>query len=163
MATLIDLQKELHEIYHDLTDREKWYALRNVMRKAARKVRREAWKNLDALATEELPKGATGPKGLKKNIRASEYPRAVGFYVTVQGSKDSKTANHLNRWGKLKPAARWLETGTGRKGKGHKSGPQPPRPFLGPAWEKAKPDVEAMVEKEFDNQVRKIAKKHNGN
>lgn len=174
MATLIDLSKELDVLFHELSPMERKKAMRNTMLTLGRKVRRQAVSNLSSMNyTLSDGKPGTRAKVLKKAVRVKEFKRKVGFYVTVQGSNSSRNANHMNRWGNLKPAARWFETGTDVKTrknrKGFRSnpwkkapGPQPPRPFLGPAWEQTKSEVESTVGKVFEEKLKDIVKKHNG-
>lgn len=162
MATLIDLTKELDEIYHELTPKERYKAMRNTMLWAGRQVRKEAVKNLEAMPhVPDERHGSTGPKGLKKSIRVKDFRKKVGFYVTVAESRKGGGV-HTNRWGKPKPAARWLETGTAAKGKGHKAAPQPPRSFLGKAWKSKEAEVRRKIAETFEKKVVAIAKKHNG-
>lgn len=161
MATLIDMNREIHEIFHELSPKERMKAMRNTMGKVARDIRKIAVKDLSALNYVARPPKGMKAKGnrakkLKSNIVAIPYRRAIGFHVTV-ASRQARAGghtkvDHLNRWGQWKPAARWLDTGTAK---------QEARPFMdNAARELAR--VESYITQTFEEKVRKVAEKHNG-
>lgn len=162
MATLTDLQKEINEIFHELSPKERAKAMRNTMGQISREIRKIAANELKALNYEIKPrhKGELrkrkGPKSLSKNIIAVPYRRALGFHVTVT-SRQARAGghtkvDHLNRWEHWKPAARWLENGTDK---------QPSRPFMERA-EKALDSYEHRMVEVFKEKLDDIVRKHNG-
>lgn len=161
MATLIDLSREIDEIFHELSPRERMRVMRNTMSKIGREIRRQATADLSALNyTPKGPvrKGKTSKaraKSLRKNIMLVPYRRAIGFHVTV-ASRRAKAGGHTkvdhqNRWGRWVPAARWLDTGTRR---------QEARPFMDNAARKLD-NYEARITQVFNEKLEDIVKKHN--
>lgn len=161
MRTLIDLNKELDEIFHELSPKERMKAMRNTDGVIARKVRKKAVADLTSMSYQLKPRdGKPGKRGtrassLKDNIIAVPYARAIGFHVTV-AARQAKAGghtkvDHLNRWWQWKPAARWFNTGTEK---------QEARPFMDGA-EHMLDSVEKEMAKVFEEKVIKIAQKHN--
>lgn len=161
--TVAGMQKELKEIFHELSPKERLKAMRNTMGTIAREIRKQAVQDLGHLNYETKPRykggkpGKNNAKSLKKNIVYKAYRRAIGFHVTVatrQARAGGHTkVDHLNRWGKWKPAARWLDTGT-KKQEAH--------PFMENAQRKLD-SYETRIKDVFEQKINKIVEKHNGN
>lgn len=162
MATVAEMQKELKEIFHELSPRERMKAMRSTMVKIGREVRTKARSDLGALSYQTKPRhkrdkpGKNRAKSLKTNVRLVTYRRRIGFHVTVaarQAAAGGHTkVDHLNRWGKWKPAARWLDTGTEK---------QEARPFMENA-QRMLDSYESRIKEVFEEKVEEIASKHNG-
>lgn len=159
--TLIDMSRELDEIFHELSPKERMKAMRNTMAKIGREIRRQATDDLGNLNYVPKRKGKKGKpvknraKSLKKNTILVSYRRRIGFHVTV-ASRSARAGGHTkvdhkNRWGKWKPAARWLDTGTEK---------QEARPFMENA-ERKLDGYEYRIKEIFEEKVADIARKHN--
>lgn len=160
MATANDMRRELKEIFHELTPKERLSAMRSTMGKISREIRRQATTDLGALSYEARPpkgkKTKNRAKALKKTVVAVAYRRAIGFHVTVASRKaragGHTRVDHQNRWGQWKPAARWLNDGTVR---------QEARPFMEGAERKLN-SYESHIKEVFEAKVEEVARKHNG-
>lgn len=160
--TLIDMKKEIDEIFHELSPEEGMKAMRNTNGVIARRIRRRAVDDVKALNYQLKPrsKGARPKRGTRAwsfqdNIIAVPYRRAIGFHVTITSRSARKGGHtkfdHLNRWWQWKPAARWFNEGTDK---------QEARPFMDNA-ERMLDSAEKEMGKVFEEKIRKVAEKHN--
>lgn len=161
--TLIDMGKEIDEIFHELSPKERMRAMRNTMGKIGREIRKQAVSDLNSMSYTlkprhkgELPKQGKRAKVFKKNIVLVGYRRAIGFHVTVASrpaGKGGHTAvDHKNRRDKWIPAARWFNDGTKW---------QEARPFMVNAARKLD-GYEGRITEVFQEKLNDVVKKHNG-
>lgn len=158
----IGLDKELDEIFHELSPKERMKAMRSTMNKIGREIRKQAVSDLKSLNYQTKPRhkgekpGKNRAKALRTNIRLVPYRRRIGFHVTVASRKSRagghSKVDHFNRWWEWRPAARWLETGTEK---------QEPHPFMENA-ERKLDSYESRILEVFEQKVDEIVKKHNG-
>lgn len=159
---LIDVNRGISEIFHDLSPKKRMSAMRSTMGVISREIRRVAQKDLTSMSymlkprhEGEQPKPGKRAKKLKPNIIPVAYRRAIGFHVTIATRRakagDHTKVDHLNRWGRWVPAVRWFETGTED---------QEPRPFMGNAAKLAN-NYEHRIAKVFDDKIKEVVAKHN--
>ena len=117
---------KLEKMFHDLEPKRRMQAIKGAFRKAAKKVKDQAVRNLrqsDFRSNKDLEKGIRPVVGKKK----------AGFRVTIGTKKTNKKGSgwHTNRRGQTLPILIWMEKGTkdrytktkaNRKRKGHFTG-----------------------------------------
>lgn len=93
----------LQRVFKELEPKNRRKVFQTAFRRVGNYVRKEAQRNLEA-------SGLHNAGMMKKAIHTVVFRKDVGFTVSVRGKKEARM--HRNRFGKLKPIARWAASGT---------------------------------------------------
>ena len=111
--------RNLQQLFTELTPKRRLQALRGGFRKEANRVRKTAVNNLRSSIRSD--------RDLEKGVRSLVFKRKAGFRITVGTKRANKKGKgeagfHTNRQGLKKPILIWAEDGTkARKTKGRKT------------------------------------------
>ena len=158
MDTIRSTTDSLRTLASQLSDKSLGRALRNTMRKEARRVRKVAIRNLRS-----TPVHYTSALG--RTLRADMTRDADGIYVTARASVKTLAGMHKNKKERYKPVLMWLADGTATRYtksgacRGSVSGATYGG-WLVRALQSEAPAMEANVMREIDVQIQKQIQKH---
>lgn len=142
----------LRALNDSLTELQKGKGIRAAVRAAGQKMRRAVVAEVRSRVS-----GAEGRRAvLEKGVRLIVYRKTAGFLVTVGESRGTGKGIHLNRYGKLRPVLRWLDTGVRRARRGDIS----PRGLIARAEEAAGGAICAEIENAYWRYVRRKARQN---
>lgn len=157
MDTIEYDDRNLQQMFAEMTTRRRSQAIRGGFRKAAAAVRRKAVANLRGCVRSN--------RKLEKGIRSELTKRGAGFRVTVASKKGKNM--YTNRRGKTKPVLVWMEGGTkerktrlSTKRKSHATGRMKRYGFMEKTLNEVRPTITSMVQGMVIDNVKRIAKKY---